>query len=62
MKKEDIYDFIGTLALALYSKNIQISISSLNSILKDKNSEYKSNRALASAISASYRRWKKKTL
>lgn len=58
MSKEEIYDFIGTLAIALYSKNIQISLSSLNSILKDKNSEYGSNRALASAISASYSRWK----
>jgi len=60
MSKEEIYDFIGTLALILYSKNIQISLNSLNSILKDKKSDYGSNRALASAVSASYTRWKVK--
>lgn len=60
MDKNEIYDFIGDLALALYSKNIQISLSSLNCILKDKKSEYGNNRALARAVSASYSKWEKK--
>lgn len=60
MDKDEIYIFIGNLAMALYNKNIQISLSSLNSILKDKNSEYGSNRALAKAVSASYSMWAKK--
>ena len=33
---EDVYDFIGELAIALYSKKIQISLGSLRSILLDK--------------------------
>jgi len=62
MTKKEIYEFIGNLALILYSKNIQISLSSLNSILKDqdKKAKYGNNRGLAKAVSASYRYWKKK--
>lgn len=58
MDKEEIYDFIGELAIALYSKKIQISLNSLNSILDDKNCSYGNNRALAKAVTASYTRWK----
>ena len=60
MKKKEIYNLIGNLAIALYSKNIQISLSSLNQILKDKDAEYGNNRGLASGVSASWRYWKKK--
>ncbi len=60
MTKEEIYDFIGELAIALYSKKIQISLSSLNSILEDKGKGYGNNRGLASGVSAAWRHWKKK--
>ena len=60
MTKEEVYQFIGELSIALYSQKIQISLTSLNQILKDKNSEYASNRGLARGVSASWRYWKKK--
>ena len=60
MKKKEVYDFIGELAIALYSKKIKISLSSLNSILKDKNAKYGNNRGVASGVAAAYRYWKKK--
>ena len=60
MEREEIYDFIGELAIALYSKQITISLSSLNSILADRGMEYGSNRGLASGVSAAYRHWEKK--
>ncbi|MFQ2107785.1 hypothetical protein [Aeromonas rivipollensis] len=60
MTKEDIYDFIGELAIALYSKNINISLSALNAILADKDSAYGNNRGLAAGVSAAWRHWEKK--
>ncbi len=62
MTQKEMYDFVGKLALSLYAQNIKISLSSLNSILKDqdKELEYQSNRGLAKAVSAAYDHWKKK--
>ncbi|HEO65873.1 MAG TPA: hypothetical protein ENI73_08390 [Spirochaetes bacterium] len=60
MDKEEIYEFIGELAIALYSKKIQISLSSLNSILKDKKCEYGNNKGLGQGVSAAYRHWEEK--
>ena len=60
MTKEEIYDLIGELAIALYSKKIQISLSALNAILADKGAKYGSNRGLAAGVSAAYRHWKGK--
>ncbi len=57
---EDVYDFIGELAIALYSKKIQISLGSLRSILLDKGKDYNNNRGMATGVSAAYRRWKDK--
>ena len=45
---EDVYDFIGELAIALYSKKIQISLGSLRSILLDKGKDYNNNRGQGS--------------
>lgn len=60
MENEKIYDFIGELAIALYSKKISISLSSLNQIIEDKGWEkYANNRGLAAAVAASWRYWKK---
>jgi|TARA_R110000744_G_C18961211_1_gene516924 hypothetical protein len=60
MNREEIYDFIGTLAIALYSQKISISLSALNSILADKGVEYGNNRGLGSGVSAAWRHWEKK--
>ncbi len=60
MTNEEIYDFIGDLAIALYTKQIPISLSSLNSILKDKGCEYGNNRGLGAAVSAAWRHWQTK--
>ena len=60
MTNEEIYDFIGELAIALYSKKIQISLGSLRAIMLDKGKDYVNNRGMASAVSAAYRRWKTK--
>ncbi len=42
MEKEEVYVFIGELAIALYVKKIKISLSSLNSILVEHNAGYDS--------------------
>jgi len=60
MKIDDTYELIGELAIALYSKKIQISLTALNAILKDKKLEYGNNRGLASGVSAAWRYWEKK--
>jgi hypothetical protein len=44
--------------LRYIQKKIKISLTSLNSILSDKQSGYDSNRGLASGVSAAYRYWK----
>lgn len=60
MTNDEIYDFIGELAIALYSKKIQISLGSLRAVMLDKGKDYVNNRGMASAVSAAYRRWKVK--
>ena len=60
MTNVEIYDFIGELAIALYSKKIQISLGSLRAIMLDKGKDYVNNRGMASAVSAAYRRCKEK--
>ncbi len=60
MQKSEVYDFIGELAIALYSKKIQISLSALNEILKDKGEDYGNNRGLGAGVSAAWRHWEDK--
>lgn len=60
MEKNNTYEFIGQLALCLYSGRITITLSSLNSILEERGMKYDSNRGLASAVSAAYRYWEEK--
>lgn len=62
MEKEEVYEFIGDLAICLYNKRIQISLSALNEILKDigRKASYESNRGVASSVSAAYKRFAKK--
>ena len=60
MTNEEVYDFIGELAIALYSKKIRISLGALRVILADKGRDYNNNRGMATGVSAAYRRWKDK--
>ena len=48
MTQKEMYDFIGKLALVLYSQKTKISLTSLNSILKDQDKVLE------------YKHWKKK--
>ncbi len=53
------YDLIGRLAYALYGQDIKISYTSLIQILKDNNlDDYGSERGVAGAVAATWRRWK----
>ncbi len=65
MQKEEMenktYEFIGRLALVLFSQNIKMSFSTLIEVLKDNGlTQYQSGRAMAAGISAAYRRWEEK--
>lgn len=60
MTKKEKYNLFGKLAETLFSQNMTITYKALNKILKDNDAEYKSNRGLASAVSASYKYWNKK--
>lgn len=60
MTQEQIYDFIGKLAITLHAQRISISFTALNAILSDKNCSFESNRGLASAVAAAYRYWETK--
>jgi hypothetical protein len=60
MTQEQIYDFIGTLAITLHTQNISISFTSLNAILADRNCAFDSNRGLAAAVAAAFRHWEAK--
>ncbi|RLA81798.1 MAG: hypothetical protein DRG78_08650 [Epsilonproteobacteria bacterium] len=54
MTKRERYKFIGKLAIALFSKDIKITLTSLNQILKDENADCGSNRGLAKVVKTSY--------
>lgn len=63
--KEDLenktYEFIGRLALILFSQNIRMSFSSLRQVLKDNGYQnYATTRGMARGLSAAYRRWQAK--
>lgn len=60
MTQEEVYDFIGQLAIALYTSKIKISLNALNTILADNGAEYASNRGLAKGVATAYKRWKEK--
>lgn len=59
-EQEHSYIFIGELAIALHSKKIVISLTSLNAIFADKGIAYKSNRGCSNAVKAAYHYWKTK--
>ena len=52
------YEFIGRLALVLFSQNIKMSYATLIKVLEENNLDsYGSERGMASGIAAAYRRW-----
>lgn len=53
------YDFIGRLAIALYSQGITISLDALKQILNDSGEDYswESNLGLGRSVSAAYKAW-----
>ena len=52
------YEFIGRLALVLFSQNIKISYASLIKILEDNSMDsYGNERGMAQGVSAAYRYW-----
>ena len=54
MTKKERYSYVGNLAIALFSQDIKITLTSLNQILKDENADCGSNRGLAKVVRASY--------
>lgn len=65
MRKEEMenktYEFIGRLALVLFSQNIKMSFSTLASLLKENGlGDYVGGRGMAAGVSAAYRRWEEK--
>ena len=52
------YEFIGRLALVLFSQNIKMSYTSLIQVLKDNNyKHYGNEHGMARGISTAYRHW-----
>ena len=61
MKKgEESYEFIGHLAIALYTQKIKLRLSALQKILNDKGADYAGGRGMGSAVAAAYDYWKQK--
>jgi hypothetical protein len=60
--KKEVYEFIGELAIALYSKKITITLSALKSILNEKGQNYseQSNKGFGQVVSAAWSIWEKK--
>jgi len=59
MTKKERYKYIGKLAIALSSKDIKITLTSLNQILKDENADCGNNRGLAKVVRTAYDYFKK---
>jgi hypothetical protein len=60
MTKQEFYEFISDIVICFYSKSIKISLTSLKSILKDRNSTYTNARVLEQSVAASYKYWEKR--
>lgn len=56
----DTYQFIGTLAIALYSQGINITLDALKQILNDQGHDYSdySNLGIGKVVSSAYQAWK----
>ena len=58
---DSTYDFIGKLAIALYSQGITITLDALKQMLNDEGDNYSwdSNLGLGRSISTAYKAWEK---
>jgi hypothetical protein len=59
-KGEEAYEFIGKLAVGLYTQGIKLRLSTLQKILNDKGADYGGGIGMGKVISAAYEHWKKK--
>jgi hypothetical protein len=57
---EESYEFIGQLAIALYTQKIKLRLSALQKILNDKGANYSAGRGMGKVVSAAYAYWKNK--
>ena len=54
------YEFIGRLALALFSQNIKLSLTTLIEVLKENGYDsYGNERGMGQGVAAAYRRWER---
>ncbi len=61
MKKgEESYEFIGHLAITLYTQKIKLRLSALQKILNDKGADYGGSPGMGRVVSAAYRYWEQK--
>lgn len=60
MKKQEFNAFISDIVICFYSKYIKISLTSLNSILKDRGHEFSSKKKLGKHVAEAYKYWEKK--
>lgn len=59
-KQNATYEFIGRLALALFSQNIHITFTALRQILADNSLKiYNTNRGMARGVASAYKYWEK---
>ncbi len=57
---EESYEFIGRLAIALYTQEIKIRLSALQKILNDKGADYGGGVGMGRVVSAAYKHWENK--
>ncbi len=57
----EAYDFMGKLAMALKTQNIQITFDALKAILNEKGMSYSetSNLGIGKSVSSAYKAWEK---
>jgi len=59
-KGEESYEFIGHLAIALYTQKIKLRLTTLQKILNDKGADYGGGVGMGQVVAAAYRHWKEK--
>ena len=57
---QESYEFIGHLAIALYTQKIKLRLTTLHKILKDKGTGYGGGIGMGKVASAAYAYWEKK--
>lgn len=60
MTKNEIFEFISHIVICFYSKSIKISLTSLNALLKDRDSNFNNKKAVSQGVAAAYKYWKKR--